>query len=108
MKNHYSYLLPLSETKNESNRKQNNLKMEEVQESIRKANATLLEVEKGRRNAKSTLERYQGDVKVIKTIMMEEKKKSDEEIASILSSFNKIEKIVLDRRETFHETIQVN
>jgi len=65
-------------------------------------------VEKDRRDAKATLERHQEDVKVIQTIMEEDKKKANNEIAKIISSFKKIEKVVLDRQEEFNQTIQVN
>ncbi len=65
-------------------------------------------MEKDRRDAKATLERHQEDVKVIQTIMEEDKKKANNEIAKIISSFKKIEKVVLDRQEEFNQTIQVN
>lgn len=96
------------ETKTEDNREQNKIKIEEVHAALRTVNAQLLEVEKGRRDAKATLEQHQEDVKVIKTIMEEEKKKADDEIANIMSSFKEIEKVVLDRQEEFHGNIRVN
>ena len=96
------------ETKTEDNREQNKIKIEEVHAALRTVNAQLLEVEKGRRDAKATLEQHQEDVKVIKTIMEEGKKKADDEIANIMSSFKEIEKVVLDRQEEFHGNIRVN
>ena len=59
----------------ENNRRQHKIGLEEIQSAMQKANMNLLAVEKDRCNAKATLDQHKEDVKVIKTIMSEEKKK---------------------------------
>ena len=75
---------------------------------MQKANIELLAVEKDRRDAKATLDQHEEDVKVIKTIISEEKKKADDEIDTILSSFRNIEKEIFIRREEFNRSISVS
>lgn len=96
------------EIKIESNRRQHKIRLEEIQSAMQKANIELLAVEKDRRDAKATLDQHEEDVKVIKTIISEEKKKADDEIDTILSSFRNIEKEIFTRREEFNRSISVS
>ncbi len=92
----------------EKNRKGAKASMDAAQKALQVAKAELLDVEKDRRDAKAALERHEQEVNLIKSIIEEERVKTDEEIKEIIASYRIMEKAALDKQEEFNAKIKAS
>ncbi len=80
--------------------------MDAAKASLHAVNAELLIVEKDRRDATSKVEKCEQEVELLKRFINEEKMKTDEEIEEIVSSYRKMEKVIVDKLDKFDLSIE--
>lgn len=81
--------------------------MDAANASLHAVNAELLIVEKDRRDTTSKAEQYEQEVELLKRLINEEKIKTDEEIEEIISSFKKMERVIVDKLDKFDASIEM-
>ena len=109
-----TYIEPESETivvcteeKTNNFQQQAKTKMDAANASLHAVNAELLIVEKDRRDTTSKAEQYEQEVELLKRLINEEKIKTDEEIEEIISSFKKMERVIVDKLDKFDASIEM-
>ncbi len=81
-------------------------KIDGTKASLHAINAELLIVEKDRRDASAKVEQYEEEVQLLKRVIDEEKLKTDQEIADIVSNFAKMEPTINAQLDKFDAFLQ--
>ncbi len=100
------FTIKIAEEKTSNFQQQVKTKMDAAKASLHAVNAELLIVEKDRRDATSKVEQCQQEVELLERFINEEKIKTDEEINEIVDSFQKMEKVIVDKLDKFDASIE--
>ncbi|GKY96001.1 hypothetical protein MPSEU_000560600 [Mayamaea pseudoterrestris] len=82
-----------------SQRKHHKLQIDGAQEALDTLKASLLVVEKGRRDAMARRQESEAELRNIEASMNEQQAKTEEEITSMLAEFKEVERAFLERQD---------